>query len=132
MPKVTLFDDHLWRGVLYPAGVRDIPFELAIALNLHEPNQTQTPDETSHQQAPDQAQTEALLTLLNTAETPKQLTPLPKIGDGAGKRLIANRPATGYESLEQAIALNPELAKAPYRVDWAAIATWQPESGVPE
>lgn len=32
--KATLTEAQLWRGVLYPAGDREIPDDLAIALNL--------------------------------------------------------------------------------------------------
>ena len=137
MIRITLAADQLWHGILYPQGTVEVPDELAIALALnlpipHAPNPDQTQAPEPDQATPQQSPPPQALMLLNTAATPRQLTPLPKIGEGAGKRLIANRPTEGYESLEQAIALNPELAKAPYRVDWDAIATWQPESGVPE
>jgi hypothetical protein len=34
MMQVNLTEDQSWRGVLYPAGDREVPDELAIALGL--------------------------------------------------------------------------------------------------
>lgn len=129
MPKVTLEADQLWKGSLYLAGSQvEVPEELAIALNLSPKSEAKKQKAATKEEQPSEAPTIPALTLLNTAQEPKELTPLPKIGDGAAKKLLANRPESGYESLEQAAELNPELAKAPFKVDWSAIQGWEPVS----
>ena len=59
-----------------------------------------------------------LLQLLNNATEVNDLTDLSEIGRGSAKKLLANRPEDGYASVEDAIALNVELANPPYRVNW--------------
>lgn len=118
--KVTLTEDKAWRGQVYLMGDREIPEDLAIALGLTEKAEASgTPDSPR--------QPLSLPTLLNQATDPKDLEPLPTVGKGAAKRLLANRPEAGYESLEQVRSLNPELEQAPYRVDWAKVETYTQE-----
>lgn len=111
--KVTLNEDKAWRGQVYLTGDREIPEDLAIALGLTEKAESGTPDSPRYPLS--------LPTLLNQATDPKDLEPLPTVGKGAAKRLLANRPEAGYESLEQVRSLNPELEQAPYRVDWSKV-----------
>ena len=62
------------------------------------------------------------LTLINTATSPDDLTPIPTIGKGAAKVILQHRPNEGYESLE----LLPEaIFEQPYRCSVEAIAEYQ-------
>lgn len=123
MIKVHLTEDSSWRGRLYLAGDRLVPQELAIALGkVPAESPPPPPSETSI----------PALELINSATDAKSLTPLPGIGEGAAKRILLHRPEAGYASFEQLQELCPELAKSPYRVEWAAISAWEPDSGVPE
>lgn len=131
--KVTLKADQLWQGTLYPAGETEVPADLAIALGFEPEDSPQSPNPPTPTSETEPAHPDSpALEFINQAGEAADLKPLPGIGDGAAKRLLLHRPEGGYESLEQAIELCPELAKAPYRVDWEAIANWQPDSGVPE
>lgn len=69
----------------------------------------------------DKNETVSLLNLLNSAKSASELESLPTIGRGAAKRILANRPEGGYESVEGAIALNHEVCQAPYTVDWEKV-----------
>lgn len=119
MQNAHLPTDKLWRGHLYPAGDRVIPTDLAIALNLGlEPN-----DEEEAGIPDSEANTlpiPAALSLLNGASTPNELTPIPGIGVGRGRRLLELRPETGFLSLDQSASLLGDKS-----VDWEAIAVWQ-------
>jgi len=128
MIQATLTDTYSWKGQIYEPGDRLIPEDLAAAMGLKPKAETKKQKAATKEEQPSDAPTIPALTLLNSASDPKDLTPLPKIGEGAAKKLLANRPESGYESLEQAAELNPELAKAPFRVDWTAIQGWEPVS----
>lgn len=132
MIKVHLTTDQTWRGKLYLAGDRLVPQELAIALGKVPAESPPPPDPTETSPPPTPTSSLPALELINAATDAKGLTPLPGIGEGAAKRIILHRPEAGYASFEQLQELCPELAKSPYRVEWAAIAAWEPESGVPE
>jgi hypothetical protein len=126
--RVNLKQPIGWRGQNY-SGDCDIPDDLAIALGFSSQEAAMSAassppiSATSPQNVAEMAS--SLLNRLNRANQPSDLEELPTIGKGAAKRLFANRPADGYTSLEQAIALNPELTKSPYRVDWQRLETWE-------
>jgi hypothetical protein len=115
--QVTLTEDHLWRGQTYPAGDREIPNELAIALGF-----------AVEVSAPAVLTPEPLLAALNDAELADELVYLPTIGKSAAALLVLNRPWAGYESLEQVRKLNQKLVQKPFRVDWAVVAEFVEKS----
>lgn len=122
MIKANLPESYGWKGQIYEQGDREIPDDLAIALGLlpptlEEPGTPDLPGTPMHDSP-------FVVELINSATTPKELTPLPGIGEGAAKRLLVHRPEAGYESLQQLVELCPELQKAPYRVDWGAILAY--------
>lgn len=121
--KVTLTEDKAWRGQVYLTGDREIPEDLAIALGLLQQVEVSGDPEL----VVNSDHWLNLIAALNQAADPKDLEPLPTVGKGAAKRLLANRPEAGYESLEQVRSLNPELEQAPYRVDWAKVETYAQE-----
>lgn len=118
MHVVVLDTDKLWRGVLYPAGPAEIPDDLAQAMGLL------VPDEGPGFADPAEGPPPALV-LINSANTPEEITPIKGLGIGGARRLLANRPAEGYASLDTAAELNPELAKSPYHVRWEQVAAWE-------
>lgn len=126
---VHLTEDKLWRGRLYPTGDREIPDDLAIALGF-DPDPApavEPPAAAADDSEPTPTETEPwvnLLAALNQAQSAKDLEPLPTIGAGAAKRILSNRPTSGYHSLEQVIELNSELSRQPYRVDWDQVRGW--------
>ncbi len=140
MIQTTLTEFHSWKGQIYAPGDRLIPDDLAAAIGVMpkakaraktKPEAAGSDDPTVIEVPPGASVSDAL-TLINQAAEASELKPLPGIGEGAAKRLLAHRPDGGYDSLEQVQELCPELAKSPYRVDWGAIALWQPEPGEPD
>ena len=129
MIQATLTDSYSWRGIIYEPGDRSIPDDLAAAIGI-KPKPGRAKAKTSTQEATVENQNS--LTLINQATEAGNLIPLPGIGKGAAERLLLHRPESGYESLVQVQEFCPELSKSPYRVDWEAIALWQPETGEPE
>ncbi|MEO1208867.1 MAG: hypothetical protein AAFX78_04915 [Cyanobacteria bacterium J06638_20] len=113
MIRVTLKRDQLWGGVLYFAGDRLVPDNLAAVLGLMPPSSI--PSDPSIPSI-------GALAILNAAQHEDELVALPTIGRGFGRKLLALRPASGFESLEQARTMLDES-----RVDWDAIALWRPE-----
>lgn len=61
------------------------------------------------------------LTLINKAEKPDELTPLPSIGKASARQIFENRPEHGYASLDAVEKANSSLTQA----DWEAIALWE-------
>jgi DNA uptake protein ComE-like DNA-binding protein len=122
--KVTLTEDKGWKGQVYLKGDREIPEDLAIALGLLQ-LESGVPD--SEVQADHWLD---LMAAINQATDPKDLEPLPTIGKGAAKQILANRPEAGYSNLDQVRSLNPELGRAPYRVDWAKIEQYAKSADV--
>lgn len=130
MIEATLTERYLWKGQVYEPGDRQIPDDLAAALGLTGKKQ-KTGGKVKSEKTVTEAQStppSQSLTLINQASEPAELKPLPGIGEGAAKRLLLHRPEGGYASLEQVEELCPELTKSPYRVEWEAIAQWQPET----
>lgn len=146
MHVVVLDTDKLWRGVLYPAGPAEIPDDLAQAMGLLVPDEGPgfaDPLEPGILEAEILGVEEAIagledlpfafpaegpppaLVLINSANTPEEITPIKGVGIGGARRLLANRPAEGYASLDAAAELNPELAKSPYHVRWEQVAAWE-------
>ena len=118
--KTTLKEDMLWRGVEYPAGEREIPDELAIALGLVVIDPTETAQPILNP-PPIPA-----LDLINEAETLDALTVLPTIGKGAAKLIFDRRPEGGYSSFDALVEATPELLKSPYTTDWETVKGWYP------
>lgn len=63
--------------------------------------------------------------LINRAISDDDLTPLPGIGKGAAKRILAAAPELGYDSLEQLRSLVPEIFEPPYSADLAELEAWE-------
>lgn len=118
MIKVLLERDQLWNGVFYLKGLRSIPDDLAIALNLKQ----NKPNESPPQERPISGVGIPALELINSAETEAELVVLPTIGYSRGRRLMALRPLRGFESLDHAAELLDIDS-----VDWEAIACWEPK-----
>jgi hypothetical protein len=126
--QATLTEDHLWRGQTYPAGDREIPEELAIALgltvegNVPDPLTFPIPDvEPLGMANPAEANPPDLLAILNDAELADDLVYLPTIGKAAAAVILLNRPFAGYESLEEVRELNHRVTEKPFRVDWVTV-----------
>lgn len=66
----------------------------------------------------------ATLSRLNIAKTGDDLVDLPTVGKAAGKVLVENRPIGGYLSMQDAIAANTKVTKAPYTVDWERVEAY--------
>lgn len=62
------------------------------------------------------------LVLINNADSPSDLRPLPTVGTGAGKAVLASRPEGGYTSLDE---LPAAIFEPPYNCKRDAIAAWE-------
>lgn len=71
---------------------------------------------------PPKIQSTAALRLINAAQSPDDLTPLPTVGKGAGKLIFEHRPEDGYESLA---ALPTAIFEMPYRCSLEDIQQYQ-------
>lgn len=63
----------------------------------------------------------AALTLINKAESPDELTPIPTVGKGSAKQILDARPENGYESLE---ALPAKIFAPPFNCDLGQIKAY--------
>jgi hypothetical protein len=128
--QATLTEDHLWRGQTYPAGDREIPNELAIALGLTVEGSVPVPLTFPIAEAEPLEMTNPpdLLAIFNNAELADDLVHLPTIGKSAAALIVLNRPWHGYESIEQMQQLNQKLTQKPFRVDWAVVAEFVQKS----
>ena len=61
------------------------------------------------------------LELINMADNPEDLTPIPTVGIGAAKVILDARPEGGYTKLSD---LPKELFAQPYRCSYAEIESW--------
>ncbi|MGG6295291.1 hypothetical protein ACQ4M4_12950 [Leptolyngbya sp. AN02str] len=112
-----------WRGKLYRKGCTLVPEDLAIALGVlplpTQPVTSTSEDDLSESGTPDSVA--ALECLNGDAMTMAQL---PTIGRGAAALIVRSRPAAGYSSIDEAIALNPKVTRHPYTVDWDKVRAW--------
>jgi hypothetical protein len=106
-----------WRGQAYGPGPASIPEPLAIALGLFiepaKPEPAKPKPEPVLQPA---------LTLINSADRPRSLTPIPTVGPKAGAIILEHRPDGGYPSLSD---LPSEIFEPPFNCDLAQMYAWE-------
>lgn len=113
MPKVRLQRDQLWDGVIYPAGDRIVPEELAIALGypVSEDNASEPDEPTVIEPPVNSAVGSTVLQILNSQDA-DLIAELPTIGQRLAAQIVERMPPGGYPSIQACQETNSS------RIDW--------------